>query len=161
VTTWVVDTSPLIFLAKLGRLELLRDGADAVCAPRAVLAEVRAQPDEATLAIERASQTWLSVRQVSNRSAVEILLADLDLGEAETIVLAREIEADKVVMDDLDARRFARRVGLDMIGTMGLLLAARLREELPSLREEIERLQDLGFRVAQPLVEAVLKEAGE
>ena len=161
MTTWVVDTSPLIFLAKLGHLGFLRRGADTVCVPRAVLDEIHAKPDEATQAIERAGRTWLSVHVVGNRGAVEMLLADLDLGEAETIVLAKEINADRVVMDDLDARRFARRVGLDLIGTMGLLLAARLRGEIPSVREEVERLQALGFRVAPPLVEAILREAGE
>lgn len=161
MTTWVVDTSPLIFLAKLDRLDLLTMGADVVWVPQAVLDEVRAKPDEATQAIEQVSQRWLSVHRVSNREAVELLLANLDLGEAEAIVLAKEVKADKVVMDDLDARRYARRVGLDLIDTMGLLLAAHLRGEIPSIREEIERLQELGFRVAQPLVEAILREAGE
>jgi predicted nucleic acid-binding protein len=46
VTTWVVDTSPLIFLAKLGRLDLLRRAADTVCTPQAVLNEIQAKPDE-------------------------------------------------------------------------------------------------------------------
>ena len=123
---WVVDTSPLIFLSRLGRLDLLKRSADTVCLTQAVLDEIRAKPDEATQAIEQACQSWLSVRRVDNRDAVAILQADLDLGEAETIVLAREINADMVVMDDLDARRFARRVGLNMIGTMGVLPAARL-----------------------------------
>jgi predicted nucleic acid-binding protein len=156
-----VDASPLIFLAKLDHLDLLRRGADVVYVPRAVRAEVRAKPDTATQAIERACQAWLSVRQVSDRQAVEIVQADLDLGEAEVIALAREIGADRVVMDDLDARRFARRLGLEMVGTVGLLLAARLRGELPSLQQEIERLETLGFRVAPSLAEAVLRVAGE
>lgn len=161
MTTWVIDTSPLIFLAKLGHLDLLRDGADTVYVPRAVLDEVRVGQDEAAQAIEKASLSWLSVRQVSNRDVVELLQADLDLGEVEVIVLARETNADRIVMDDLDARRFARRLGFDLIGTIGLLLAARLRGEIPSVRNEIERLAALGFRVAPSLVEAVLKEANE
>lgn len=161
MTTWIVDTSPLVFLAKLRHLDLLREGADTICVPQAVLSEVRARPDEATQAIEQASLSWLSVRQVSNREAVEILRVDLDVGEAEVIVLARETHADRIVMDDLDARRFARRLGFDLIGTMGLLLAARLRGEIPSVREEIERLVVLGFRVSPSLVDAILREAGE
>jgi predicted nucleic acid-binding protein len=157
----VVNASPLIFLAKLDQLDLLRKGADTICVPQAVLDEIRAKPDEATVTIEQASQSWLSIRQVENRNAVEVLLADLDLGEAEVIVLAREIKADRVVMDDLDARRLARRVGLDLIGTMGLLLAAHLRGEIPSMWAEIERLRAFGFRVSPSLVEAILREARE
>lgn len=88
MTTWVVDTSPLIFLSKLGRLNLLQAGADTVCVPQAVMDEVRAKRDEATQLKERACQSWLTVRQVHNQQAVEILLADLGLGEVEAIVLA-------------------------------------------------------------------------
>ncbi len=45
MTTWVVDTSPLIFLSKLGRLNLLQADADTVCVPQAVMGEIRAKPD--------------------------------------------------------------------------------------------------------------------
>ena len=90
-----------------------------------------------------------------------MLLADLDLGESEVITLAKEIHADKVLLDDLDARRFARRVGLSIVGTVGILLGARLRGEIPSLKEEIKRLQDVGFRISKPLAEEALKAAGE
>ena len=161
MTTWVVDASPLIFLAKLGRLKLLQEGANTVCVPQAVLDEICVKPDQATQIIEQASQSWLSVCQIRERNAVEILLADLDLGEAQVIVLAKEICADRVVMDDLDARRFARRIGLDLIGTMGLLLAARLRGEISTVRTEIERLESFGFRVSPSLVKAILEQAGE
>ncbi len=159
MTTWVVDTSPLLFLAKLGRLDLLKAGADTIFVPQAVVDEIRAKPDEAAQLFEDASLDWLAIRQVSNRQAVEILLADLGLGEAETIVLAKELGADRVVMDDLDARRFARRVGLELIGTLGLLLVAHLQGAIPSLRAEIDRLQSLGFHVSTTLVEAILHEA--
>jgi predicted nucleic acid-binding protein len=161
VTTWVVNASPLIFLAELGYLDLLNRNADTVCVPRGVLDEVRVKPDRAAQAIDQAIRSWLLAREVGNREAVEILQADLDLGEAEVIVLAREIGADRVVMDDLDARRMARRLGLELIGTIGLLLSARLQGEIPSMRGEIERLEALGFRVAPDLVQAVLQAAGE
>lgn len=88
-------------------------------------------------------------------------MADLDAGEAEVIALAREVSAERVIMDDLDGRRFAHRLGLAPIGTLGLLLAARLRGELPSLQEEIERLQSVGFRISGALRRAFLERAGE
>jgi uncharacterized protein len=158
---WVVDTGPLIFLSKLGRLGLLEGAADRICVAQAVIDEIQMKPDEAARAVALACQSWLSVRQVSNRQAVEMLLADLGLGEAETIVLAKEIDAERVVMDDLDARRFAHRVGLELIGTLGLLLAARLDGRIASLQGEIENLEAAGFRVAPKLVERLLMEAGE
>ena len=158
---WVVDTAPLIFLSKLGHLDLLKTATDEICAAQAVVDEIQGKPDEAARIIDLACQSWLSVRQVRNRQAVEILLADLGLGEAETIVLAKEIAAERVMMDDLDARRFAHRVGLELIGTLGLLLAARLSGKIPSLRTEIEKLEAAGFRAAPRLIERLLIEANE
>lgn len=77
---WVVDTGPLIFLAKLDRLELLQRGADEILAPPAVLAEVHMLHDEATQKIEVAGQSWLQIQTVDDRSKVSLLLADLDTG---------------------------------------------------------------------------------
>lgn len=161
MTVWVVDTSPLIFLAKLNRLDLLRKGADRILAPPAVLQEIHAHPDEVAAEIEEARTSWLQIQSVGDRGILEVLMADLDHGEAEAIVLAREVRAERIVMDDLDGRRFARRLGLAPVGTLGLLLAARLRGELPSLRQEIDRLEAAGFRVGEALRQAVLAEAGE
>jgi hypothetical protein len=161
MTRWVVNTSPLIFLAKLDRLDLLRIGADEVLVPPAVLEEAQKYPDEAKRKIEEAASSWLKVTPVRDRGVVEVLLADLGPGEAEAIALAREKGAERVVLDDLDGRRFARRVGLATIGTLGLLLAARLRGELPSLEAEIERLRAGGFRISTELVTAALRAAGE
>jgi len=161
VSLWVVDASPLIFLAKLERLDLLRQAAGSVCLPQAVADEIRAKPDMATQLLEQALQTWIEVRVVDNRMAVDLLLAELDLGEAEVIVLAKILNAEYVVMDDLDARRFARRVGLRPIGTLGLLLAARLRGEIPSLQAEIQRLEKFGFRASSALKAQILRAAGE
>ena len=161
MSLWVADTSPLIFLAKLDRLDLLRRGADEILVPQAVMQEIQEYQDEARQKIEEAMGLWLTVTPVRNRQVVGVLLADLDLGEAETIALALEAQAEHVVMDDLDGRRFAGRVGLTAVGTLGLLLAARLKGELPSLRAEIERLEREGFRVGEPLRKAVLEAAGE
>lgn len=129
--------------------------------PAAVMAEINAKADEACKRIEQAAHAWLEVQEVGNREAVQVLLADLDLGEAEAIVLAKEINADRVLLDDLDARRFARRVGLSTIGTVGILLSARLRGKIPSLKEEIDRLQTHGFRISKALRDEALKAAGE
>lgn len=161
MSLWVVDTSPLIFLAKLDRLDLLKKGADHVVVPQAVLREVSEQQDSASRAVEAATRSWLSAREVRDLRLVDVLMADLGPGESEVIALALEMKAERVVLDDLDARRFANRVDLSPVGTLGLLLAARLRGELPSLRTEIARLRHAGFRVGQTLALELLNAAGE
>ena len=135
--------------------------ADEIYVPQAVLGEIRAQPDVAWAVIEKSTGVWLEVQVVDNRQAVTSLLNSLDLGESEVITLAQNLNADRVVLDDLDARRFARRMSLPVVGTLGILLAAKLRGEIPAIRPEIALLQTFGFRVAPALVEAILKEAGE
>jgi|SRR6266540_1798957 uncharacterized protein len=161
MSVWVVNTSPLVFLGNLGRLELLRGEGREVCIPRAVAEEVAEKPDAAAQAVQTACVTWLQVRDVADRTAVDLIQAALHKGEAEAIVLATELQAERLIIDDQDARRFADRCGLKAIGTLGILLSAKQRGEITSLRQEIERLLTLGFRMNPRLVAAVLQSAGE
>jgi predicted nucleic acid-binding protein len=161
VKLWVSDTSPLLFLAKLDRLELLRQDNLEVTAPDAVFREIQQQRDEASRKLEDSRQSWLAARSVTDLALVEVLQADLDEGEAEVIALAFELGADRVLMDDLDGRRLARRIGLTPVGTLGVLLGARQTGMISSLQAEIEKLLDCGFRAHEDLVARVLREAGE
>lgn len=160
MSVWVIDAGPLLFLAKLGRLDLLPQTSD-VYIPEAAYVETQQYSDKAAEVIALAAQEWLTVSAVGNRQAVQLLLADMDLGEAEAIVLAAELSADKVVLDDMDARRFAQRIGLAIVGTVGLLLSARLRGDIPSLQAELDRLEGFGFWIHPELVTRVLRTAGE
>jgi len=129
--------------------------------PPAVLREISEHPDAASRKIRQAERSWLAVLPVKDRRIVDLLMADLDVGESEVIALALEAGADKIVLDDLDARRRAHRLGVARVGTLGLLLGAKLRGDLPSLKTELDRLRQAGFRVSSTVSEAVLREAGE
>ena len=76
-------------------------------------------------AAEVAAAAWIERREVSNRAAVEVLLAELDPGEAEAIVLAQEIGARWLIVDNREPRVLARRLGLSVVGTAGLLVERR------------------------------------
>lgn len=157
----MVNTSPLVFLGNLDRLELLRQEGREVYIPRAVAVEVAEKPDTATRVVQTACTTWMQIRDVVDRTAVDLVKAALHKGKSEAIVLATELRAERLVIDDQDARRFADHCGLKTIGTLGILLAAKQRGEVVSLRQEIDRLLILGFRVNPRLVDAVLQNAGE
>lgn len=156
----LVDAGPLLFLARLGRLDLLLLDAEKVLVPVAVLAEIRVEPDCAAVAVEAALGKWLEECRVG-ASAFLRLLPDLGKGERELIVQALEQGITSVVLDDLAARRFARRLGLEPVGTVGLLLAGKKRGLVSTLRSELDRLQAMGFWISTRLREDVLKEAGE
>jgi predicted nucleic acid-binding protein len=161
MSRWVVDASPLIFLAKLDRLQLLARSAGEVLVPPAVLDEIGRYDDLAAAKIRESAASWLRTVAPEDLAALEVLEAEVGGGEAAAITLAREIRAERIVVDDLDARRHARRLGLRPVGTLGLLLAARLKGEIESVRTELERLRGHGFRASDKLVAAVLSAAGE
>jgi predicted nucleic acid-binding protein len=156
----VVDAGPLLFLARLGRLDLLLLGADQIYVPVAVLAEIRQKPDPALEPIQAMLGTWLAECSLTDPELLK-LLPDLGAGEREVIVQALERKVTSVVLDDLDARRVARRLGLEPIGTVGLLLAAKKRGIILSLKGELDRLAGMGFWISRALRAEALKEAGE
>jgi uncharacterized protein len=158
---WVVNTSPLLFLSKLDRLDLLKTSSAEVLVPPAVVEEIQEQPDDASRRIEEALSSWLHIEPVQDRRVVEVLLTEVDAGESEVIALAQEVNADRVVMDDLDGRRLARRLGLNLVGTLGLLLLAKQQGKLESVGKELERLRQVGFRVGEDLWNEALQRAGE
>jgi hypothetical protein len=103
------------FFGHLGRLELLQDEGREVYIPQAVVEEVIQKPDTAAQALHMACATWMQVRDVADRTRVNLVQAALHKGEAEAIVLATELQAERLVMDDQDARRFADRCSLQRL----------------------------------------------
>jgi predicted nucleic acid-binding protein len=158
----VSNTTPLIGLATIGQFYLLEQLFGTISIASAVYDEAvvkRHQLGSARAEVMAAS--WVQVVAVQDRLAVEVLLDELDLGEAETIVLAHEIAADWVLVDEKKARRKLDQLGIPKLGTAGLLLKAKQAGLIAELRPELERLWSEGFHISQPLIDALLKEAGE
>ncbi len=158
----VSDTTPLIGLASIGRFELLRELFREIYIPQAVYDEaVVFGREKGGAEREVARAKWVKVKEVKDRLAVEVLLDELDLGEAETIVLAREINADWVLMDEKKGRRKLEQLGLQKIGTIGILLKAKEMGYVEMLRPELKRLREKGFSISQHVIDAVLERANE
>ena len=158
----VSDTTPLIGLASIQRFDLLQKLFGEVYIPQAVYDEAVVAGHEAGYAKREVSTAaWIKVVNVTDRLAVEVLLDELDLGEAEAIVLAREISADWVLMDERKGRRKLTQVGLKKIGTLGILLKAKQEGLLPAIRPDLEKLQQQSFSISQDVIDAVLREANE
>ncbi|MBI4672680.1 MAG: DUF3368 domain-containing protein [Chloroflexi bacterium] len=157
----VSNTTPLIGLASIQRFDLLQMFGE-VYIPQAVYDEaVVAGREEGGAKREVSGATWIKVVSVKDRLAVEVLLDELDLGEAEAIVLARELNADWVLMDERKARRKLAQLGINKIGTVGILLKAKQEGLLETIRPEIEKLQQQSFRMSHDVIDAVLKQANE
>lgn len=158
----VSNTTPLIGLATIDRFSLLHDLFGEVVISQAVYDEsVVAGRDEGGARREVSNAAWIKTVEIQDRLAVEVLLDELDLGEAETIVLARELGADWVLMDERKGRRKLGQLGVRKIGTVGILLAAKNRGLITAVAPEVERLRQHGFTISQAVVDAILEEAKE
>ncbi len=158
----VSDTSAIINLAMIGRLGLLHDIYTEVVIPAAVYQEIVIQGAGKPGAIEVRTQPWFQQRAVVDTAFVSQLRRDLDDGEAEAIVLAQEIGADLLLIDDRAARRHAARLGLRFIGLLGVLLEAKKAGLLPAVKPALDDLiSKAGFRVRSSLYQAFLASAGE
>ena len=158
----VSNTTPLIGLASIERFQLLEQLFGEIHIPQAVYDEAVVFGREVGGARQEVqAATWIQTLPVKDRLAVDMLLGELDLGEAETIVLAREIGADWVLMDEKRGRRKLTQLDMPKIGTLGILLKAKQIGLLPTIQPEIARLRRLGFSISQSVVEAVLRQARE
>jgi predicted nucleic acid-binding protein len=156
----IADSSPLIGLARIGQLELLRQIAKHVVVPRAVHAEVVAVKANAPGASEVAAQSWIEVRE-AEPAVVAALLILVGRGEAEAIALAQREPTAILLMDDLRARKLADRLGLRRMGTVALLGQAKREGLIPKLKPALEALLANRIFIRQGLIDAALKEAGE
>lgn len=158
----VSDTTPLIGLASMDRLELLQELFGDVYIPQAVFDEtVTSGRDEGKAKWKVSNAKWIHVVEVKDRLAVNVLLDEMDLGEVETIVLASEMNADWVLMDEKKGRRKLAQLNIPKIGTLGVLVKAKQLGLIPLLKPEIEELQRSGFSISPSVVDTVLEMAGE
>jgi predicted nucleic acid-binding protein len=103
-----------------------------------------------------------SIFIVQNRALVTALQRDLDRGEAETIVLALELGADLTLLDEKEGRHAARRLGLRIVGVVGILLEAKANGAIGTIRPYLRALrQTAGFYLSEPLYQHALSLAGE
>lgn len=106
-------------------------------------------------------ETFVERRSVSNKEAVSMLMTTLDKGEAETIILAKEMDINTVFIDDMRGRKIAQSVGLKTIGIGGFLLLAKNRRLIREVRPYLLQLQLRGFRLSSRLINEILQSAGE
>ena len=160
----VSDTSALNGLAIVGYLPLLPQIYGQVFIPSAVADELM-QGGKNDLRVKQIlSLDWIEVCQPSDIQLIETLQGDrnLDRGESEAIALALEIKADELLIDERLGRREATNLGLTITGLLGVLLVAKQRGLVTTIRPIIDALiKQANFRVSNQLYAEVLIVAGE
>lgn len=146
----VSNTSCLIALEQIDRLDLLRDLFSSITVPHAVA-------DEWATAVP----AWIDVRTVTDQAFVATLRDQLGRGEAEAIVLALESSADLLIIDDKRGRQVADRHPLQITGTVGVILAAKAAGLISGVSSVLDELVDSGFRLSDAIIEKARLLAGE
>jgi predicted nucleic acid-binding protein len=161
----VSDTSPITNLAAVGQLDLLRQLYTTIVIPGAVYNEMVAVDKLVPGAIEVQTLSWIQTQPIANTQRVidvQTSQNDIDLGEAEAIVLALELNADLLLMDERRGRALAANYGLSVTGLLGVLLQAKHSKFIELVKPVMDKLiEEADFRVSSELYATVLQTAGE
>lgn len=150
----IVNTSPLIVLDRIGRLDLLRSLYGRVVRPASVLEELRAGARHDSRRKTLEEMEWIVTEPDPPEMALRKELGD---GETAVITLGFRTKADLLILDDLQARLVAQQLGLRVTGTLGVLVAAHKAGFLNQLAGTFEELERAGFRITQDLKAALLE----
>jgi len=160
--TTVSNASPLINLARIGKLGLLRQLYCELTIPEAIWQEVVVDGQGQPGADEIRTAPWIKTQPVSNRQLVQALKQELDAGEAEAIALALETGAELLLMDEHLGRETAFHLGLRCTGLIGVLVEAKRKGLISEIRPQLDVLRDVaGFRVSDGLRRRVLQDERE
>jgi predicted nucleic acid-binding protein len=148
--TIISDTSCLILLDKIGELSILNKLFGNITTTLEVAKEF-GQP----------LPTWIEIKEPSDKNYQSIIEASVDKGEASAIALAIELDDCLLIIDDLKGRKFAHQLGLTIIGTIGIIVDAKLTGIIPSVKPILTKIKSTNFRITEQLELLILKQAGE
>jgi hypothetical protein len=155
----VSNTTPIISLLKLNRLDLLQKLYKQVYIPSAVYKEIEFGKAKGYYK-DLTSVDWINIIEIQDKQAVKYFL-DLDAGEAEAIVLATELNADLIILDEKLGRFHAKHADLRVSGTIGILIKAKSEGLIEELKQSLDELTDKGVWISEKLKSEILKKVGE
>ena len=152
----VVNTTPIIALANIGQLDLLKKLYGEIAIPKAVDLEILSEP--ARSLVNAAS--WIKVVTQDFANWKSMFSTRLHAGEIEVLLLAEACDADLLILDDNAAKKTAKYLGFTVTGTMGVLLKAKREGYIDKVKPLMENLIDDGFYIS-PIVQSYVLEAAE
>ena len=157
----VVNSTPLISLALLDQLDLLKMIFGEVIVPCAVYDEVVTRGADKTGYKNLSAVQWFCIEEVINQALKQSIMIELDEGEAEVICIAKEKGIKRVCIDEFAGRKYAKLLGLDVIGTLGVLLIAKEKGYIQKIKPCIDKLIANNRHIGASVYNEVLRKAGE
>lgn len=156
------NTSPISNLAKVGQLNLMQQIYGKILIPTAVYEELMDVRAGETVITAVQSATWLEIKPVQNQELVNELRNRVNVGEAEAIALAVEVEASRLIIDERLGRQAATDLGLRITGILGVLLIAKRQNLITAVKPIMDDLRtQASFRISSQLYTDVLNAADE
>ena len=159
----VADTGPLIGLARIGQLSVIKILYKSITIPPRVLEELRISSDRpgSRALSEAISDGWINIISPKKTRAADILSLLLDAGEAEAIQLVLEKKAHLLIIDDRRGREISLNRGIRIIGTGGVLITAKKADILENVKPVLDELSNAGYRLSEELCNRIIELAGE
>lgn len=157
----VLNSTVLIGLSKIGKLAMLQKIFSDIFIPEMVYQEVVIEGKDKPGSQEAIGAKWLNVLKVKDYIEVNFLAEELGYGEAEVLVLAKEINADWVLIDEEKGRNAAVAAGFNVIGVVGLLVAFKKLNFIKKIKPLLEQLRQNKFYISDEIYRFVLSKVGE
>lgn len=155
----VSNATPIIAFSRINQIELLQKITGEIIIPEEVSRELFEHSKRNIKTLERFA--WMKTERVKSANEVELLLPTLDKGEAEVIILSKELGANLVIIDELSARKVAKMMGIPLIGTVGLLIAAKEKGLIKKVKPLLDEMMIKGIRYGDGFYRKILEEIGE
>jgi predicted nucleic acid-binding protein len=147
--TIISDTSCFIVLNKIGHLDLLQKLYGTIITTSIIASEFGPLPD------------WVEIKDPQDISKQTLLELQLDKGEASAIALAMETAGCTLILDDYKARKIAESLGLAITGTLGIIVKAKHKGIIESVKPLIAKIKITDFRISDELEMEIVRGAGE
>ena len=157
----IVNSTPLIALCHVDQLEVLKSIYGEITIPQAVYKEISAKQDSICKKQVDSALGWIHVENIQNEMAKSMYKTQLHEGEVEVMILAKETEANLVIIDDANAKKHARYLGLTVTGTLGVLIKAKNQGHISELKPMLEEMVAKNIYLSDKIIQKCLQQVNE
>ncbi len=157
----VVNSTPLIYFSIINKLDILKQLYGKVYVPYGAYEEVCIEGSSRVGSDILKNSDFLIIEKIKNEDARKFFQTSLHKGEAEVMILGNEIKADLCIIDDLLARKYAKYLGFNITGTLGILIKAKEKGIIEKVKPLIDELIKNNIYINDKLYGTILKIADE